>query len=90
MTQIAIRLADEDLAQLDAAVAGGRYPTRAAAVRAGIDRLLREERDLKIAEQYRRAYGAEPQDEALGQAGALLMASALGGEETSDPHNPTS
>jgi len=85
MTQIAIRLADDDLAEFDAAVAQGRYPTRAAAVRAGIDRLLREERDLKIAEQYRRAYRAQPQDEAIGRAGAALMARVLQAEEAASP-----
>jgi hypothetical protein len=47
---------------------------------------LREERDLKIAEQYRRAYRAQPQDEAIGRAGAALMARVLQAEEAADPH----
>jgi len=47
---------------------------------------LREERDLKIAEQYRRAYRAQPQDEAIGRAGAALMARVLQVEEAADPH----
>ena len=39
--QIAIRLPDDDLAALDSAVAAGRFPSRAAAVRAGVHELVR-------------------------------------------------
>ena len=90
MVQIAIRLADADLARLDTVVAHGRYPTRAAAVRAGVERLLRDEREHEIAEQYRRAYGAQPQDESTGRAGSALMATVLRREETAAPDPPTS
>lgn len=90
MEQIAIRLADTDLARLDAAVADGRYPTRAAAVRAGVERLLRHERDHEIAEQYRRAYGAQPQDESIGRVGVALMAKAVRREEMPDPDQSAS
>jgi len=68
--QIAIRLDDEDLEALDAAVATGRYPSRAAAVRAGIGELLREQRNCEIAEQYRRAYGKHPQEPWFAEASA--------------------
>ena len=88
MVQIAIRLADEDLERLDSAVAAGRFPTRAAAVRAGVDRLLRDERDREIAEQYQRAYSAQPQDEGDGRAGAALMAAAIAQEESNGPARP--
>lgn len=84
MVQIAIRLADADLDRLDAAVAQGHFPSRAAAVRAGVERLLRDERDLDIAAQYRRAYGRQPQDESAGRAGVSLMASILGREEADE------
>jgi Arc/MetJ-type ribon-helix-helix transcriptional regulator len=88
MVQIAIRLAEEDLKRLDTAVAAGRFPTRAAAVRAGVDRLLRDERDREIAEQYRRAYSAHPQDEEDGRAGAALMATVVAQEESDGPAQP--
>jgi Arc/MetJ-type ribon-helix-helix transcriptional regulator len=52
--QIAVRLADEDLKSLDEAVARGAFPSRAAAVRAGLRRLLAQEREAQIAEAYRR------------------------------------
>lgn len=89
MAQIAIRLPDDDLGRLDAAVAQGRYPTRAAAVRAGVELLLRDEREHHIAEQYRRAYGDQPQDESLGRAGATLTTTVLAREETADPDKPS-
>lgn len=88
MVQIAIRLADADLNRLDAAVAQGRYPTRAAAVRAGVERLLRDERDREIADQYRRAYGNQPQDESAGRAGVALMGRVVGREEADEADRP--
>lgn len=75
--QIAIRLHDEDLAALDAAVAAGRYPSRAAAVRAGIGELVREQRDREIAEEYRRAYSEHPQEPWFAEASALLAGEQL-------------
>ena len=89
MVQIAIRLADADLDRLDAAVAQGRYPTRAAAVRAGVQRLLRDERESEIAEQYRRAYAAQPQEESAGLAGLAAMATVVALDEAADPDQPT-
>ncbi len=81
--QIAIRLPNRDLDALDAAVAERRYPTRAAAVRAGVELLLREERDRRIAEEYRRAYGEQPEDPWVGEAGLRLGAEAIRREESS-------
>ena len=89
MVQIAIRLADADLDRLDAAVAQGRYPTRAAAVRAGVQRLLRDEREHEIAEQYRRAYAAQPQEQSAGLAGLAAVATVVALDEATDPAHPT-
>ncbi len=75
--QIAIRLHDEDLAALDAAVAAGRYPSRAAAVRAGIGELVREQRNREIAEEYRRAYSEHPQEPWFAEASAQLAGERL-------------
>ena len=61
--QIPIRIPDEDAARLDAIVASGRYASRSEALRHGLERILREERDREIVESYRRAYEAEPQEE---------------------------
>lgn len=82
--QIAVRLPGSDLAALDAAVARGAFPSRAAAIRAGLEALLSAEREHGIAEAYRRAYAASPvdrEDDALGRAGLELAAQALAGRE---------
>jgi Arc/MetJ-type ribon-helix-helix transcriptional regulator len=83
--QIAVRLPDEDLERLDAAVARGSYPSRAAAVRAGLRRLLVDEREARIAEAYRRGYAADPADREVGETGLTLGAALLaepGGGQT--------
>jgi Arc/MetJ-type ribon-helix-helix transcriptional regulator len=71
-SQIAIRLPDDQLAAIDAAVRDGRFESRAAAVRAAIDRLLDDERNRKIAEQYRRGYGEQPQEDWVGEMGLAV------------------
>jgi Arc/MetJ-type ribon-helix-helix transcriptional regulator len=48
-TQNAVRIPDSALAALDHAVRAGRFENRAAAVREGLDRLLREEYERDIA-----------------------------------------
>jgi len=76
-TQVAVRIPDDHLALIDAAVRAGRYASRAAAVRAGVDQLLREERDHEIAERYARGYGKHPQEEWVGQAGLAAGAESV-------------
>lgn len=81
--QIAVRLSEEDLQRLDAAIGRGAFPSRAAAVRFGLDRLLREESEREIAEAYRRAYaGREPDEDEqqVGKAGLRLGADLLAAE----------
>lgn len=55
--QIAVRLAEQQIAKLDELVAQGRYDSRAAAVRAGVAAVLELERrrsvDAVIIEGYR-------------------------------------
>jgi Arc/MetJ-type ribon-helix-helix transcriptional regulator len=76
-SQIALRLPDRKLAQLDSLVARGSYKNRAEALRAGLDRLLEEERERQIAEEYRRAYAEKPQEEWVGEAGAILAGEVI-------------
>ena len=70
--QIPIRIPEEDAARLDAIVASGRYASRSDALRQGLERILREERDREIVESYRRAYGEHPQEES--EHGLLVFA----------------
>ncbi|MCZ7588080.1 MAG: ribbon-helix-helix domain-containing protein [Gaiella sp.] len=79
--QIAIRIPTHDLVALDDAVARGRFPNRAAAVREALARLLRDERRRSIEEADRRGYGADPQEEWIGAAGLAAFASLVAAEE---------
>lgn len=87
--QIAVRIADGELRQLDAAVDRGSYPTRAAAVRAALELLLREEREREIAERYRRGYAERPQEGWVGDAGREAMAEVLDEEAARDHVDPS-
>jgi len=79
--QIAVRLSDEDVSALDRAIASGRFRNRAAALRQGLERLLREEREREIDEAYRRGYGEQPQESWVGQAGLATFAAFVATEE---------
>jgi len=82
--QIAVRLADEDLESLDAAIARGAFPSRAAAIRAGLHCVLREEREAQIEAAYRLAAGDAADDGIgieIGEAGLLLGAALLSDHE---------
>jgi Arc/MetJ-type ribon-helix-helix transcriptional regulator len=68
-----VRLTDADLAALDAAVARGRFANRSEALRAGLDRILREEREQEIDEAYARGYGKHPQEEWVGELGLAAL-----------------
>jgi Arc/MetJ-type ribon-helix-helix transcriptional regulator len=79
--QIAVRLAEEDLERLDAAIARGAFPNRAAAVRAGLLAVLREERERQIADAYRRGYATDPPEAEIGEAGLRLGTALLAREK---------
>ena len=82
--QIAVRLSGDALAGLDEVVQEGRYESRAAAVRAGVELLLRAEREREIFHAYGRGYGMHPDDdnEWTDQAGLLFMAQVLSADES--------
>jgi Arc/MetJ-type ribon-helix-helix transcriptional regulator len=65
--QIAVRLPEELLAELDELVAQGVYESRAAAVRAGIEAVVESERrrktDRAVVAGYRRAPASEAEHE---------------------------
>jgi len=67
--QVPVRLTDQDLAALDALVAGGRFSNRSDVLRAGLGRLADDERERQIDAAYARGYGQHPQEEWVGEAG---------------------
>jgi len=73
-TQVPVRLTDSDLAALDAAVARGRFANRSDALRAGLARVLSEERRHEIDEAYAAGYGKHPQEEWVGKLGLAGLA----------------
>lgn len=79
--QIAVRLPENDVTALDKAIARGRFPNRAAALREGLEQLLRKEREREIEEAYRRGYGDQPQEDWIGQAGLAAFAELVKAEE---------
>jgi len=79
--QIPVRIPDRDAELLDKAVARGRFASRSEALREGLSKLLREERDREIAENYRQAYEKYPQEERVGQDGLALFAAWVEAEE---------
>ncbi len=81
--QVPVRLTESDLAALDAAIDRGLFANRSEALRAGLGRILREERDREIEQAYRRGYGAHPQEEWVGEvglAGLIAFDRVEGGE----------
>ena len=65
-TQLAIRLPDQLLAELDWLVVRCEYSSRTEAMRTAIEAMIRRERSREIDEQYLAAYAKYPQtDEEL-------------------------
>jgi Arc/MetJ-type ribon-helix-helix transcriptional regulator len=72
--EVRIRLTEADVAALDAAMKRGRFATRSEALRAGLNHVLREERQREIDDAYARGYGAHPQKEWVGDLGLRGLA----------------
>ena len=72
--QVPVRLTDSDLAALDDAIARGRFANRSEALRAGLDRVLFEERQHEIDEAYTAGYTKKPQEKWVGQLGLAGLA----------------
>ena len=73
MSQIAVRLSEEELRRLDGTVADGAFRSRAEAVRAAIGLLESQLREKRVEDSYRAAYVATP---LTAEEGRLLDAAA--------------
>lgn len=62
------------MAVLDGLVRSGRFASRSDALREGFARLVRDERELEIAEAYARGYARHPQPDWVGEAGLAAFA----------------
>jgi Arc/MetJ-type ribon-helix-helix transcriptional regulator len=80
--QIPVRIPEEDARKLDEAVARGRFASRSEALREGLARILREEREREIEEAYRRAYERYPQEDWVGEIGLWALTQIVATEES--------
>lgn len=84
--QIPVRIPEEDARRLDEAVASGRFSSRSDALREGLARLLREEREREIVEAYRQGYERYPQEEWVGELGVWALTQIVAAErDESEP-----
>jgi Arc/MetJ-type ribon-helix-helix transcriptional regulator len=79
MSQIAVRLSEDELRQLDSLVRQSGFRTRAEVVRAGIRRLSAEVREQRISAAYARAYEQTSltEDETQMLDAAIVLAAEL-------------
>lgn len=87
--QVAVRIPEAVLEGLDELVAAGRYNSRAAALRAGMDLVLRLERERAIQEEYRAAYADSPEEGWVGAAGLVLGAQLVSHEVSKEGRAPS-
>jgi Arc/MetJ-type ribon-helix-helix transcriptional regulator len=80
-TPVQTRLDDDELRELDVAIERGRFASRSDALRAGLARVLREEREREIAAAYARGYGRHPQEPWVGEFGLALLEKVVAAEE---------
>ncbi len=80
--QIAIRIPDDQLRELDEAVERGQFKSRADGMRRALGNLLAELREREIAREYREAYARQPQDPEIGRVGAKLLSDFYKREES--------
>jgi Arc/MetJ-type ribon-helix-helix transcriptional regulator len=73
MTQVTLKLPDDEVALLDRLIEAGRFPNRHAALRAAVERLLEAEAEALIDVQIVAGYQRVPDDEAM-DAAALAAA----------------
>lgn len=83
--QIAVRIADEIAEELDRAVSRGEFANRTEAIRVALDCLARRLRDSEIADEYRRAYGSQPQEEWIGELGRSVLDAMVATEKQTHP-----
>jgi Arc/MetJ-type ribon-helix-helix transcriptional regulator len=84
-TPVQTRLGDDELRALDAAIARGRFSSRSDALRAGLQHVLRSEREQAIAAAYEEGYGRHPQEPWVGELGLALLGQAGRAEARDEP-----
>lgn len=81
---ITVRLPDDLLTKLDAAIKAGHFSSRAEAIKSGLAITIKQARDTAIVEEFREAYSTFPpndEDAEIGRAGLLAGAAIILKEE---------
>lgn len=74
MTQIAVKISDEQLALIDEMVARGDVPSRSAAVREGLAALIQARTRLDLDRRFREGFAAHPEtDQEMREARRLAI-----------------
>lgn len=75
---VSVRLAHDQLAALDDAIANGWFPSRAEAIKQGLDVVIRHERARAFVDSVREGYERVPDtDDWIGEVGLELGAQAI-------------
>jgi len=61
MTQVAVKLPEHLVQEVDALVARGIFPSRSSMIRRGLEALVQAQRDQAVAEAYERGYAEVPE-----------------------------
>lgn len=76
--QVSVELSDAEVAWIDRAVSNGLFASREDAIRSAINGAIDVGLDdAAIAEAYRRAYEAYPEDERLGESALQLLGESI-------------
>lgn len=74
MTQLAVKLPDELVRQVDELVARGVFPSRSSVIRHGLEAIVTAQRQQAVAQAYERSYGQLPEsEEELAEATRLAV-----------------
>lgn len=80
MTQVAVKLPDNLLAQVDDLVARGVFASRSSAIRHGLMAVVASQRDKALALAYERGYTESPESEGELAEATRLGVTAIGDE----------
>jgi Arc/MetJ-type ribon-helix-helix transcriptional regulator len=80
MTQVTLKLPDDDLARLDQLIEAGRFPNRHAALRAAFERLLEAESEALVDAQIVAGYERVPDEGGWDAAAAAAARRSIADE----------
>lgn len=63
LTQVAVKLPDDLVRQVDELVDNGVFPSRSSVIRRGVETIVRAQRQHAVAEEYERGYRRFPESE---------------------------